>query len=451
MGISRKNSSYLMLISCAISIAWAIALDSGKQGIAMGFPGIYFGTQCLIHHCDPYDVGRLNDFYTTAFPPSQSDTPQRRQSITVYVNLPQTFLITAPFALLPLKAAATLWMALTVAAFSMASFLMWDVAQRTAPWVAVILACIFLTNSESIFAGGNTAGIVVSLCVIAVWCFLNNRFVFAGVVCLGLSLAIKPHDCAFVWLFFFLADQVRRRRALQALAVCFVLLSIAVLWVSFVAPHWLQEYRGNLTAISMHGGINDPGPESVGMRVPGMVIDLQTVFSVIRDNPGFYNIATYLVCGVLALIWLAATLRSHDSRDQAWFALASISALTMLVTYHRPYDAKLLLLTIPACATLWAEGGRTAWCALLLSVGGAVIIGDLPLAILVILTQNLTLSHVGIGEKVLNLILMRPVPLVLIAIAVFYLWIFVRRSRSSLKTTEHQVETNEAHICERLI
>jgi len=30
----------------------------------------------------------------------------------------------------------------------------------------------------------------------------------------------------------------------------------------------------------------------------------------------------------------------------------------MLVTYHRPFDAKLLLLAVPACAMLWAEGGR---------------------------------------------------------------------------------------------
>ena len=425
-----------MFLSCAVSIAWAIALDSGKQGVAMGFPGVYFGTRCLIHQCDPYDVSRLNDFYTSAMPESQQDTEQRRQSVVLYVNLPSTFLVAAPFAALPLKPAAALWLAITVILFSLSAFLVWDAAQSSAPWVAVLLVCIFLANAEIIFAGGNTAGIVVSLCVVAVWCFLNDRFPLAGVLCLGLSLAVKPHDASFIWLYFLLADQRWRRRAIQAAAFTIALLSVAVLWVSLVAPHWLPEYRTNLAAISMHGGINDPGPSSIGMRVPGMVIDLQTVISVIRDDPGFYNLATYLVCGALGLIWLVTTLRSRHSRGNAWFALASISSLTMLATYHRPYDAKLLLLAIPPCAVLWAEGGKVAAGALLLTTASALIIGDLPLAILVIFTQNLSLTHVGIGQKVLNLILTRPVPLVLLAHAIFYLCIYVRRSRSPLKSIE---------------
>ncbi|HLY40847.1 MAG TPA: glycosyltransferase family 87 protein [Terracidiphilus sp.] len=440
MSASRKSSAFWMLFSCAISVAFAIALDSGKQGVAMGFPGIYFGTQCLMRHCDPYDVNQLNAFYTAAMPASWQDSPQRRQSITLYVNLPQTSLVVAPFSLLPLKLAMGLWAAMTVILFSLATFLIWDIAQNAAPGIAVVLACIFLANAETVFAGGNTAGIVVSLCVIAAWCVLKDRFVLVGMLCLGLSLAMKPHDSGLVWLYFLLGDRTWRRRALQAAAIAFAALSIAVLWVSLAAPHWLHEYRSNLALISVHGGINDPGPASVGMRIPGMVIDLQTVFSVIRDDPGFYNTATYIVCGALGLILVLITLR-HRSRDHAWFALASASALTMLAAYHRPYDAKLLLLTIPPCAILWAEGGKTAWGALLLTLAGAVITGDLPLAILVMFTQNLDLSHTGAGTKVLNLILARPVPLVLLAIAVFYLWIYVRRSRSSLKPVECPVES----------
>jgi len=424
---SRKNGVYLLLLSCGISVIWALALDSGKQGMAMGFPGIYYGTQCLVQHCDPYNMSELNNFYSSQVQVSDLDSVQRRQSITLYVNLPPTFLVVAPFALLPFKIAAVIWASLTVASFSLAAYLVWTLGRLRASKVTLFLACIFLANAETIFAGGNTAGIVVSFSVIAVWCFLQNRFVTAGTICLAIALAIKPHDAGFVWLYFLLAGTVYRRRALQSAAIALVLAFSAILWVSRAAPHWIQEFRTNMSFISAHGGINDPGPASIGMRIPGMIIDLQTILSVIWDDPRFYNAACYFVCGILGSIWLWKTVKSRFSTESAWLALASVSALTMLVTYHRPYDAKLLLLTVPACAILWARGGKVGWIALLLTTTGTVMTGDLPLAILMILTEKLKLSGAGIGQEVLALLLTRPLPLILLSISIFYLWVYVRQ------------------------
>ncbi len=403
----------------------------------MGFPGVYYGTRCLIQHCDPYNVGELQELYRAKRGENPAETIQRQQSLTLYVNLPSTFLFVAPLALLPFWLAHVFWLILIIASFLLASWLMWSIGASRAPNVSLFLVCIFLINAEVIFAGGNTAGLVVSLCVVAVWCFLNERFVLAGVLCLAVSLAIKPHDGGLIWLYFLLAGGAFRKRALQTMAVTIGFVLTAILWVSSVAPHWIPEMRSNLAAISMHGGINDPGPASIGMGIPGMVIDLQTVFSVFRDNPLFYNTASYLVCGVLLLIWSLKTLRSHFSAENAWFAIASISALAMLVTYHRPYDAKLLLLTIPACCILWIEGGTLAWLALLISTAGAVLTGDVPLAIMIILTKDLHVPPTGIAEKMLTVVLARPVPLMLLTIAVFYLWIYVRRAPGRRKATLH--------------
>jgi hypothetical protein len=420
-----------MLVCSGISLLWGVAVESGAPGGAMGFPGIYYGTRCLIRHCDPYNVTELDAFYRAEGGANQTDTLQRRQSVTLYVNLPTTFLFVAPFALLPFKLAHLLWMTLTVGCFTVAAILMWSVGTRYAPNVSLFLVCIFLANAEVVFAGGNTAGIVVSLCVVAVWCFLNDRFVWVGILCLAVSLAIKPHDGGLVWLYFILAGGVFRKRALQSLAVTFVLGMSAILWLTQAIPNWIPEMRSNLGTISVHGGINDPGPVSIGMRIPGMVIDLQTVFSVFRDDPRFYNLASYLVCGALLLLWLNRTIRSHFSPRSVWFALASITALTMLVTYHRPYDAKLLLLVVPACAMLWAEGGAIAWVALLVTTLGAVFTGDIPLAVLVILTKNIQAPATSIAGKLLFVSLTRPVPLILLSICIFYLWAFVRCNQAS--------------------
>ena len=100
----------------------------------------------------------------------------------------------------------------------------------------------------------------------------------------------------------------------------------------------------------------------------------------------------------------------------------------MLATYHRPWDAKLVLLTIPACAMLWAEGGRLRWVAFLVTAAGIIFTGDHPLAILSMLTNQMYLDKEGFFGKVLTVLLIRPASLALLMVAVFYLWMFLWRT-----------------------
>ncbi len=113
----------------------------------------------------------------------------------------------------------------------------------------------------------------------------------AGVVLLALSLELKPHDTGLVWLYFLLAGGAYRKRALQTFALTVALALPPVLWVFHVSPHWTQELSANLSVTSVRGGINDPGPSSIDESGSGMIIDLQTVISVFRDTPRFYNSA----------------------------------------------------------------------------------------------------------------------------------------------------------------
>jgi hypothetical protein len=263
--------------------------------------------------------------------------------------------------------------------------------------------------------------------VIAVWCFLKQRFVPVGVVCFAVSLLLKPHDAGLVWLYFLLAGAQYRKRALQTLILTMVLGLPAIMWVSHVSPHWMQELHSNLSATSAHGDIRDPGPNAVSFHTPDMVIDLQAAISIFRDDPRFYDPATYILCGALLLVWSVRTLRSRPSKTRAWLALAAVVPLTMLVTYHRPYDAKLLLLTVPACAMLWAEGGTIGRLALLVNTAGIVLTGDVPLALLVMLSRKLDLGTAGIFRQILTVVLIRPASVILLAMGIFYLWVYMRR------------------------
>jgi hypothetical protein len=355
--------------------------------------------------------------------------------VVLYVNVPTSFIVVTPFALLPWGPAHLLWLALTAGVFILAALLMWNLGESYAPDVSTFLIFILLANSESIFVAGNTAGIAVGLCVVAVWCFLRERFVPAGILCLALSLAIKPHDAGLVWLYFLLAGGVNRKHALQTLFITAVLGLAAFLWLSHVAPHWIVDWQSNLATISVPGGINEPGPSGLTGRSAFMVIDLQAAISIFRDDPRIYNPASYLFCGVLLLLWAARTLRSSFSPARAWIALAGIVPLTMLLTYHRPWDAKLLMLTIPACAMLWAEDGRIAWMALLVNSAGLLLTGDIPLAILNSVTNQMHLGTAGIFAQMLTVVLIRPASLVLLGMSIFYLWIYLQREFPREKTS----------------
>jgi hypothetical protein len=425
MKVKRRLSLLLLLLSGAFSFFFGFTVARTASG-APDFRPAYYGARCMLQRHNPYKASELEGVYRADGLKFSSD-PVQRQVEALNIYLPAAYILLAPFALLPYGTALVIWLILLAGVFLLAAFLVWDIGKDYAPGVTLFLICIVLANSEVIFAGGNPAGIAVSLCVVAVWCFLRKRFVPAGILCMAVSLAIKPHDAGLIWLFFLLAGGIYRKRALQTLAATLLLALPAMLWISHIAPHWIADWQSNMAIISARGGVIDPGPASrPGFRDLGMIIDLQTVISVFRDDPRIYNSVSYLVCGALLLAWSVTTLRSRLSQKGRWLALAAVVPLAMLVTYHRPYDAKLLLLTIPACALLWAEGGPIRWIALPVNTAALLLTGDIPLTILLILTRNLHLSASSLSGQIVTVVLARPVPFALLCLGIFYLWVYLR-------------------------
>ena len=419
-----RTSLFWILLSGAISILWGFSIGQSGNGW-VDFRAVYYGTRCLLQHHNPYKVSELDAVYRAQGGVPHGETPQAHQAVTLYVNVPTSFVLVAPFALLPWGAAHLLWLALIAGFFFLAAILVWRLGARHSNALSLFLICILLANCEAIFVTGNAAGLVVTLCVAAVWCFVEQRFMWAGVLCLAVSLAVKPHDSGFVWLYFLLAGMPYRKRALQSLLVTALMGLAAYVWLSHVAPGWIGDWRANLAAIEARGGINEPGLASLTGRSSSMVIDLQAATSVFWDNPRIYNLASYLVCGVMLLLWMVRTLRLRFTPARAWFALAAVVPLSLLITYHRPWDAKLLLLTVPGCAVLWASGRTIRWVALAVTTLGVVLTGDIPLALLNMMSIALHLNTTGLGGKLLALVLLRPASPVLMAMGVFYLWVYM--------------------------
>ena len=429
---ARLDGLYLLLLGSVIFVLLGVIVESSAVVTTVDYKVVYYSARCLIQHIDPYQENEVLRVYQAESADRPLESEKVRQIVSRYMYLPTAFAVTVPFALLPWGPAHILWLTLTIGSVIVASFLIWNVGADFAPIVSGILIGFFLANSEVLVVLCNPAGIAVSLCVVAAWCFIRERFVPAGILCLAVSLAVKPQDAGLVWLYFLLAGGVYRKRALQTLLATLVLGLPGILWVWTVAPNWLQEWRSNILAFSVHGGINDPGPASSGGHGLGMLVNLQAVLSVFRDDPHFYNPVSYLICVPLLLLWLIVTLRSRPTPAKAWIGLAAIAALSMLPVYHHLYDSKILLLTVPACAMLWAEGGLIGWLALLVNTAGFALNGDVTWAIVLGLIGRLHMPPSGLSEQLLIAVQVFPAPLILLVIGVFYLWVYARRSSEAV-------------------
>lgn len=426
MARTRWIALVCLLLSCVLSALWGFSMERASPNLMIDFKAVYYATRCLLLHHDPYNVDELDGVYRAESGDRPSETVMARQIVTININLPTTYVFIAPFALLPWGPAQMLWTILGVGSLIFAAFLVWNSGASDAPVISCCLICFLLANTEAFFTIGNTSGIVVSLCAIAVCCFLRERFGWAGVLCLAACLAIKPHDAGLVWLYFLLAGGNYRKRALQTLVVSAVLSLAAILWVTPIAPHWSQELHSNIEVDLLPSGLNNPGPATIKSEGPDMIIDLQSVAAAYRDDPRIYNPVSYIICGSLLLAWVVQTLRVRFTQTSALLALAAVVPLTMLITYHRVHDSKLLLLAVPACAMLWAGGGLIRWLALLVTSAGIVFTADIPLTILRIFTDHMHISTAELSGQILAIIVTRPVPLILLAMSIFYMWIYLQ-------------------------
>ena len=193
----QRISLICLLLSSGISILWGSRLGYSSTAGLMDFKAIYYGARCVVRHADPYkpaDFLRVYQAEGGRFPSDPAQLRLFRPGVTVCINLPTSLLLVAPFALLPWRSASLLWTALMAATLTLSALLVWGLARKNAPRISLFLVWIILANTEILFARGNAAGIAVGLCAIAAWCFLEERFVPAGVVCMAIALATKPQD-----------------------------------------------------------------------------------------------------------------------------------------------------------------------------------------------------------------------------------------------------------------
>lgn len=417
---TRLHSLYLLIAGSVVFLALGFAVETTAKVHLIDYLPIYFAPRALIQHADPYNEQEVMRVYSEEKNEKNSSEAVVKLVATRYLYPPTQFLFTALFALFPWIVACRLWLTLIAGSFLLGAYLFWSTGADFAPVIAGLLTGFYVANSEVLVVLGNAGAVAVGLCIVAVWCLVQDRFALAGILCLAVSLAIKPQDSAMVWLYFLLAGGVYRKRAWQTLLAVIAIGLPGILWVSSVAPNWYQEMQANVRSLFAGGALNDPAVR--GRNVAELLVSLQTVSSAFTNNQQIYDAISYLVCAPILFGWMYFVLRSKPSPANAWLALACITPLSLVAVYHHVYDSKILLITIPACALLWAKGGSTAKMALLVSGAALALTGDLSCTVMVFFIRGLHLNATGIWGQAQNALQALPIPLGLLVMSVFYLW-----------------------------
>jgi hypothetical protein len=422
----------LVLLGAAIFMIAGFELARHSTNGSCDFGPVYYPSRFLVQQQDPYIniPARFVDLKAHGYLDPNSTTPADLFYLPC-VYPPTALFVAAPLALLRWSSANFIWMTISAASLVTGALLIWALAADFAPLLAGGLISFILINSITVLFEANAACLAVGLCAVAVALFLKDRLPALAIICLAVSLCLKPHDAGLVWLFLLFSGGVLRARALQTLFAVALLAAPAVLWVSHVSPNWPQKMSANISNLSALGGINDPGPTTYTNHVTNIAVNLQTIFAVLLNRPSFYNAATYIVCTLLLICLVWVTFRTRRTVAHTYLGLAAVSALSMLPVYHRHHDARLLLLAVPACAVLWAERYFAGRIGILIAFLAIALTGDIPRAILENLEAGHRFAASDLGSKVQMIVFNRPAALALLIMTLFFLWLYTRPVRQT--------------------
>ncbi len=327
------------------------------------FSTVYAAARCWMHGANPYERASLKNELATSGAPASI---QRDQDINPSVYLPSAMPWVAPFAALRWKAANASWILLLIILFvlSVRALIAHSGLMGPQKWFAWGAALLFSPTYVGIY-DGNPGVLAIGLATLSVCLAADSSLVASGIV-LGIALCFKPQIaiCAFCVL------ALRKCWKPQALAVG-LFAAAAMLGVAIVshAGHdwWWQSEQHNLAISFVPGGQSDPSPVS---PVAWQLLNTQALAGYLFSNRRAMNVCVWIIAGCLALVYLWRRKPIDYWRDAAFF-----SALVLLPTYHRYYDAQLLLLLLPLLVQSARSGNRR----LVLTTGFLLLILALPI------------------------------------------------------------------------
>ena len=440
---ARMDGAILVFLGASVLFLLSSYMLATKDGNKFqDFRHEYYAARCLLSGQDLYNPAAMYHTYSVdeaARPPVGAED---RLVLTHIIYPPSSFAVTIPFALMPWQSARVLWLFASSGGLLFVSFLILDLVPNHAATMAGALIGLLLINTEVLIALANPSAIAISLCLCAVWTFLRDRYAITGVLCLALSLALKPQLVGFIWLYFLLAGGKLRKRAIQALLVTVAISIPTTVYLTHIAPNWPNELRSNLQIYTNHGGLDNPASRLAGHER----LDLQVIVSYFKDVPAFYKSVSFLIFLPLLSVWVASILRAPSSLENHLLALAATAPLTLLPVIHHPYDSKLFLLMVPATAWLWT---RTKWLgriSCLLTAATFLATGDISSSVWSLILRSVPEAPGSIANSLMDATMALTAPVVVLGSCIFFLWLYWRGARTTVALSSHVTATEAGSV-----
>lgn len=302
------------------------------------FAAVYGAARCWLHAWNPYDMLDVGAALRDAGYFSAGGTHKLMPSIYPISSFP----VVALLAWLPWSKARLLWSLVSMGFFSGSLLLVFrntHISPR-AQWLLAAAILMFSPVNSGV-SSGNPSVICCSLVLLAIYCVLNSRQT-AGALMLGFAHCIKPQISIFAVALFFVWHAWRP--LITSLIPPLAATLAGILRASSINEfwHWMATLKATAATELLSGGGADP---RVSNPFSYALINAQAIFGTFTNNVGKIDIIAWgLVTGLVASYLVVRSRRSHVSRclDMAFF-----STITLIVVYHRYYDAQLLLAAVP--------------------------------------------------------------------------------------------------------
>jgi hypothetical protein len=215
----------------------------------------------------------------------------------------------------------------------------------------MVVGLLALAPLHTSFFVGQLSLICTVGVLLAIVSLRMGRDLLAGLL-LGVAMALKP-QMAGLFLLYPMA-RLRWRCVVMACAAAAVVAVAAVVPMEIREIPWLATLRENLELF----GRGEGGAGALNI-FRHQLINLQYPLSSLLAHEAVVHAVTWVIGGGLVVMAYRVGRRTH-SIDGELIALSLLAVASLLVVYHRFYDAVLLVLPGILLIRQWSEGARAA-------------------------------------------------------------------------------------------
>lgn len=337
----------LWMLCCLAIFLWRGAIPAfeyGKDGLL-----VYTEARAWLEGVSPYDALGLDAVASRA--KGDPAWPPTRRGNADLLYPPTTFVVLTPVAVFDWPVARVVWIGVNIALVLVMAWSLCALAGlKRDEWGAWLLvgACLVFAPVLTSIKHGQTAVLVFALAAAGEALRVKGQGRFGGVL-LGLSACVKPQ----IGLPLLALEGWRRRWGvlIPGLITIGVVGAIAVARLGGLG--WVAELRANVAAFTATGA-GDPSPLNAiryqMVNLHPLVVDLLgpsvPVGLIVWGIVGAFGVAFFL---------LPRRMQEHPSD---LLAMTMVSAMGLMLVYHRSYDAIVLLMGIAWAIGAWCHGLR---------------------------------------------------------------------------------------------